>query len=95
MTKIMGNRILLTYGLHVKPCGYNQGRIQINSGYRCATASQRVTLTWSSVNGLMNGESHTFFEKYQKEQQKERQHRWKHSLHKSQCPRNHERAKTR
>jgi hypothetical protein len=62
-------------GPHDKQCGYNQGRIQINSGYRCATASQRVISTWSSVNGLMNGGSHPLPRKYQKEQQKERQSR--------------------
>jgi hypothetical protein len=84
-----------TSGPHAKQCGYNQGRIHINNGYKCTTASQRVISTWSSVNGLMNGGSQPLPRKYRKQQQKERQNRWKRSLRKSKCPRNHEQAKER
>ena len=80
-------------GLDDKPCGYNQDRIQINSGYRCATASPREISTWSSANGLMNGGFQPYPEKYQDKQQKEGLCKRKQNLHKSQYPRNEEWAK--
>jgi hypothetical protein len=45
------------------------------------------------MNGLMNGGSQPYPGKYQDKQQKEGLHRRKHSLRKSQYPRNEERAK--
>jgi hypothetical protein len=80
-------------GLGDKPCGYNQGMTRINSGYRCATASLRVILTSSSLNGLMSRGFQAYPKKYRDKQQKKGLHRWKHSLHKYQYSRNVEWAK--
>jgi hypothetical protein len=60
----------------------------INNGYRCTIVSQRVTLTWSSTNGTMNGGFQSSPRNFQKEQQKKRQGREKHILRTSKCPRN-------
>jgi hypothetical protein len=82
------------YRPHDKQCGYRQGRIRLNNGYRCATASQRVISTWSSANGPTNGGSQPLPGKCWKEQQRKRQSREKCSLRKSKCPRDQEWAKT-
>jgi hypothetical protein len=82
-----------TSGPHDKQCGYNQGRIQINSGYRCTTASQRVISTWSSTNGLMNGGSQPLPGKYQKRTTEGEAAQAETQPPKSQCPRNQGRAK--
>jgi hypothetical protein len=80
---------------HDTQCGYMQGRILIRSGYRCTIVSQRVTSTWSSVNGMMNGGFHPSPRKCHKEQQKKRKSREKHSLWQSKFLRDEERAKAR
>jgi hypothetical protein len=46
---------LPTSGPHDIQCGYRRGRILLRSGYRCTIVSHRVTSTWSSANGPMNG----------------------------------------
>jgi hypothetical protein len=74
---------------HATQCGYRHRRILIKSGYKCNIVSQRVTSTWSSMNdGTTSGRFQSSPRTCQKEQQKKRQGREKHSLRKSKCPRN-------